>query len=1110
MTVSFVEHLSARSMPRQRLAAFCLLDELAASPWIFDVLWDVWPGLDITRAGWADLADELLIRESPDLFLRGSAVFDAVTIFEDVVGDVARLVDERREGCRAAYLSLRPTLVRGAIGEPPQPIGALTEERYLTRLAYVTAMLGTGSLDAVTGVLLEAADRYERRGKLDGAQLCRQNVRLLRLMADEEVLPSGLQRGETITFELPPTDAYTLLEFACQWWPVFGGALRGLLRQAFGDGAPPRTLDELIGMAEALAGATAARPGVGSTVAALAVLRVTAGEPPGAIGLLPVEWTHEAQVAVTELHQQHGGTLPQLVAAYQYLIDVERRDRRWHDVESGTDRTAFARLGMLWADIGFKARLRARNELSHDDFAALLGSSAEQIRSTPQIVESILTFGAGLFKTDPSYAGALLEAAGIMAPLTEDEGALAFVRDTEEMNRAATGRPADVLAMADRFRSRGRIDLAVMALYNAAVTLARRGAADDAAALAERGRDLLRAARGGAYLLPDSVDFSAAVFGLRFAQVLSDVQSGRGDVGRALAVASEAVEAYEAADDVSRWMTAEADTIAAALLQRMVAFQHLLGDAAAADAAVSRAREWAVRRGLDSDVVRALVLESKLATERKADPAAVTRPLTEALEFAERARRSLPFEVDKTELMAYVFEPYLWLGEHHIEAGRGWEAVASFEGLRSRALLDLLGLSRALPMPTTLGAETAEQGTRALERVRSMAFPGEASDANWAQLGTRDMWAIDLAELDSWLDRLDPAHRDYAAVVAGRAMDADAVRAWAARADRPTAVVFWYLGLEYSYQAVLLAGVPGPLRQPILQRIPTTIGWLDDAARQVREAVGRRRNPPPELWAELGRRLLDPVRAELEQAEVVHLCPSQALHALPLPALTLGDAPLNTRKEVSVVASLSVLNALQMIDAGRSPTSGPAVFGPEFPDAAARIAQLLGTRPIEPDPYTAAVDGLFDAPIVHLLCHGHHDPANPWESGLVYPVGTDRAVLAGYDIVQWRLQARLAALQACDTRRENVSAADDAFSLGRFLHLAGSPAILLADWDVRADVFTVFMSTFYRDLAARSPGQITGQGRGHAYRAAMRAVHATGGAGNPFLWAPFVLAGVTG
>jgi|tagenome__1003787_1003787.scaffolds.fasta_scaffold20988911_5 hypothetical protein len=969
-------------------------------------------------------------------------------------------------------------------------------------------MLGAGSLDAVTGVLLDAADRYERRGKLEGAQLCRQNVRLLRLMADEEVLPSGLRRGETITFELPPADTYTLLESSCQWWPIFGNALRGLLRQVFGDDAPPEALDELFGMVEALAGAAAARPGVGSTVAALAVLRVTAGEAPGAIGLLPIEWTHEAQVAVTELHQQHGNALPQLGLAYQYLIDVERRDRRFHELYPGTE--AFAQEAMLWADIVFKARLRARNELSHDDFAALLGSFAEQIRSTPQIVESILTFGAGLRNTDPSYSRALLEAARIMAPLTEDEGVLAFMRDTEEMNRAATERPADVFAIADRFRSRGRIDLAVMALYNAAVTQDRQGAADDAAALANRGWDLLRAAREGAYLRPGNVDFSTAVFGLRFAQILSDGLSRLGDFGRALALAAEAVDAYEAADDSSSWMTAEADHIAAALLQRMVAFQHLLGDAAATDAAVSRARQWAERRGLDSDVVRALVLTSNLAMERKADPAAVTRPLTEALGFAERARRRMPFEVDKAGLMADVAEPYLWLGEHHIEAGRGWEAVASFEGLRSRALLDLLGLSRALPMPVTLGAETAEQGTRALERLRSTVFPGEASDADWAQVGTRDVWAINLAELDSWLDRLDPAHRDYAAVVAGRAMDADAVGAWTARAERPTAVVFWYLGLEYSYQAVLLAGLPGPLRQPVIRRVPTTIGWLDDAARQVREAVGQRRNPPPELWAELGRRLLDPVRAELEQAEVVHLCPSQALHALPLPALTLGDAPLNTRKEVSVVASLSVLNALKMIDAGRSPTSGPAVFGPEFPDTAARIAQLMGTRPIEPDPYTGAVDGLFDAPILHLLCHGHHDPANPWESGLVYPAGTEREVLAGYDIVQWRLQARLAALQACDTRRENVSTADDAFGLGRFFHLAGAPAILLADWDVRADVSTVFMSTFYRDPAARSPGQVTGRGRGHADRAGMRAVHATAGAGNPFLWAPFVLAGVTG
>ena len=61
MAEKFRDYLSSRSLPQEHLALFGLLDELVATPWTFDVLWDVWPTLGIERDHRQDLTLDVTV-----------------------------------------------------------------------------------------------------------------------------------------------------------------------------------------------------------------------------------------------------------------------------------------------------------------------------------------------------------------------------------------------------------------------------------------------------------------------------------------------------------------------------------------------------------------------------------------------------------------------------------------------------------------------------------------------------------------------------------------------------------------------------------------------------------------------------------------------------------------------------------------------------------------------------------------------------------------------------------------------------------------------------------------------------------------------------------------
>src|SRR5262249_38161969 len=158
-----------------------------------------------------------------------------------------------------------------------------------------------------------------------------------------------------------------------------------------------------------------------------------------------------------------------------------------------------------------------------------------------------------------------------------------------------------------------------------------------------------------------------------------------------------------------------------------------------------------------------------------------------------------PYESDKINVAEQLQYAYVWAGERLIEIDQAWEALAVFEGLRSRALLDLLGLSKAVQPALKIPEDMRAEGERLLDALRTTAFPREGTVA----LGMREAWISKIEALDSWLASIEDIDAEYAHIVQGRAMTPKEIYHWAESVARPTAVVFWFLGEHYSYQAVL-------------------------------------------------------------------------------------------------------------------------------------------------------------------------------------------------------------------------------------------------------------------------------------------------------------------
>ena len=264
--------------------------------------------------------------------------------------------------------------------------------------------------------------------------------------------------------------------------------------------------------------------------------------------------------------------------------------------------------------------------------------------------------------------------------------------------------------------------------------------------------------------------------------------------------------------------------------------------------------------------------------------------------------------------------------------------------------------------------------------------------------------------------------------------------------------------------------------------------------------------------------VLSPIAKQLRSRKRLLIAPHQALHYIPFSVLGLEETVLLESHSIELVTSAAtwllghgdskVSNTRIAIAALGNVDTVIATAGSELPPVGQKIEPLPGTLR-----EAHVISQLFSnheliterrmtreaiqlaasrAGIVHIATHAALDPDSPLFSGLI----TANGLITVADLLDWRLDARLVVLSACNTAVGRLGGGDEIVGMTRSLRYAGSDQVLATLWPVSDEVTAIWMEAFYRQVHA-------GTSFTEAARTASLQVRRDHPA--PFFWAPFVL-----
>jgi CHAT domain-containing protein len=259
-------------------------------------------------------------------------------------------------------------------------------------------------------------------------------------------------------------------------------------------------------------------------------------------------------------------------------------------------------------------------------------------------------------------------------------------------------------------------------------------------------------------------------------------------------------------------------------------------------------------------------------------------------------------------------------------------------------------------------------------------------------------------------------------------------------------------------------------------------------------------------------RELDPLIAPLidisTPEDILILCPTGLLHALPLHALEINGSPLLVRNSIVYCPSLSVLRHCLARRRKREKQPTAALFGDPSGDRseAAKLVLYLerrfGTKPFIKEAVTrqAFTTAISDCDFMHFQGHAVHKPNEPLDSYLAL---ADSNLSAREIFGLPNLQTELVTLAACESAANVIATGDEPLGLIPAFLYAGTHSVLATLWKVNQTSAAETMRLFY-DKLTEIDQTIT---KAQALRQAMLTVRDTPGFDSPYHWAPFVLYG---
>jgi CHAT domain-containing protein len=445
------------------------------------------------------------------------------------------------------------------------------------------------------------------------------------------------------------------------------------------------------------------------------------------------------------------------------------------------------------------------------------------------------------------------------------------------------------------------------------------------------------------------------------------------------------------------------------------------------------------------------------------------------------------------------------------------EALEVAEAARSRALSDLLA-----GRPMTAKPHEAETLVviRELEtRLRAQAHTNPSEATARAELAqTRAATEQDLEARVSTLRSEDP---ELASLVVAESVTAEQIRA-AARERQAT--ILEYLVTE----SRLFIWVVSPGGKVANATVPVGRARLRElAAGLLRQMDGvdlaALRDPQRvrAVLTDLYQLLIAPIVAHLprDPGARVYVVPHDALLLVPFAALV--DAQGRYVVETHTLATTPSVGVLRYTAAKKARVLRPdrprllALADPRPPDGASVDAlpgareevRLIGRHFPGGRSITLVGEGASEAngkrlapgqTILHFAVHGRIEDGRPWDSALILAAGDgEDGFLRVSEAFGLDLRADLVVLSGCSTGRGKLTG-DGILGLSRALLYAGTPSVVVSQWDV-SDVATSFlMDRFYAGLRAE-------RGKAEALRRAQ--LEALRRYPHPALWAAFVLVG---
>ena len=314
-------------------------------------------------------------------------------------------------------------------------------------------------------------------------------------------------------------------------------------------------------------------------------------------------------------------------------------------------------------------------------------------------------------------------------------------------------------------------------------------------------------------------------------------------------------------------------------------------------------------------------------------------------------------------------------------------------------------------------------------------------------------------------------------------------------------------------QSIRVVQLPGQLND-VRAQLPRAWLNLKTVPRSPADRIPHLADKLKTVLCSLQEILIAPIEHQLADHAQLIIVPHGPLHYVPFHALHDGSGYLLERHLISYLPVASLLRYCQGV---QSPTKDLVAIGhskggllPYTVQEARSIAAIMGGSSLLEE--QATLDRVRERAAacrsIHIATHGEFRSDNPLFSGLDLEDGS----LTTLETFNWRLQASLVTLSACQTGWSVVGGGDELLGLMRAFLYAGAATLVLSLWAVHDRSTATLMELFYRNL-------VDGRSKGEALRGAqlslLRGELGNGSDGaqrlaHPYFWAPFYLVGDTG